>query len=97
MQEAFVDHTSEMVTCHGAVMQVAAALCELMIPYYTSKIIFAVTQQVPMATFHGYLSAYAAFAGGFALLAAGRGALFSVINNRLSRALRCVLCALAAE
>jgi hypothetical protein len=67
-----------------------ASLCELMIPYYTSKIIFAFTNKVPLQVFHQHLTAYAAFALGFAVFAAGRGALFSVINNKLSRALRCV-------
>lgn len=59
-----------------------------MIPYYTSKIIFAITKQVPQQQFHGYLTCYAAIALGFAAFAAGRGALFSVINNKLSRQLR---------
>jgi hypothetical protein len=61
-----------------------------MIPYYTSKIIFAFTNKVPLQLFHQHLTAYAAFALGFAVFAAGRGALFSVINNKLSRALRFV-------
>jgi hypothetical protein len=61
-----------------------------MIPYYTSKIIFAFTNKVPQQLFHQHLTAYAAFAFGFAVFAAGRGALFSVINNKLSRALRWV-------
>jgi hypothetical protein len=61
-----------------------------MIPYYTSKIIFAITQHVPQEVFRQHLVRYAAFALGFALFAAGRGALFSIINNKLSRALRCV-------
>lgn len=60
-----------------------------MIPYYTSKIIFAFTNKVPLEVFHQHITAYAAFALGFAVFAAGRGALFSVINNKLSRALRC--------
>lgn len=69
-------------------LQIAASLCELMIPHYTSKIIFAITKQVPMQQFKEYLAAYGAFALGFAVFAAGRGALFSVINNKLSRQLR---------
>eukprot|EP00775_Hariotina_reticulata_P011000 gene11000-11154_t len=72
----------------AALLMVVASLCELMIPYYTSKIIFAITKQVPQQQFHGYLNCYAAFALGFAAFAAGRGALFSVINNKLSRQLR---------
>lgn len=63
-------------------------MCELMIPHYTSKIIFAVTKQVPQQVFQQHLLAYSTFAFGFAVFAAGRGALFSVINNKLSQALR---------
>lgn len=69
-------------------MQITASLCELMIPHYTSKIIFAVTKQVPVEQFKQYLTLYGAFALGFAVFAAGRGAMFSVINNKLSRQLR---------
>jgi hypothetical protein len=69
-----------------------------MIPYYTSKIIFAFTNKVPQQLFHQHLTAYAAFAFGFAVFAAGRGALFSVINNKLSRALRWVCnCSMAQK
>lgn len=41
-----------------------------------------------MQQFQQYLVAYGTFALGFAVFAAGRGALFSVINNKLSRQLR---------
>jgi hypothetical protein len=85
-------HHLARAACHWrAHLQLAASLCELMIPYYTSKIIFAVTQQVPEHVFKGHLAAYGVCAFGFAAFAAGRGALFSVINNKLSRALRCVV------
>lgn len=79
---------SDVIAVYCCVLQTVASLCELMIPHYTSKIIFAFTNRIPQQQFHGYLTAYTAFALGFAVFAAGRGALFSVINNKLSRALR---------
>lgn len=65
-----------------------ASLCELIMPYFYSKIICSISQHGCQEAFKQHLTAYAAFALGFAVFAAGRGALFGVINNKLSRALR---------
>lgn len=69
-------------------LQVTASACELIMPYFYSKIICSIGQQGCQEAFKQHLMSYAAFALGFAVLAAGRGALFGVINNKLSRALR---------
>ncbi len=68
--------------------QVSAVLCELAIPQYTSRTIFAVANGVPKDVFNANLLRLAAAAVGYATFAAVRGALFSVLNNRLSLALR---------
>jgi hypothetical protein len=59
-------------------------------PYFYSKIIVSISKQGFGEAFKQNLVGYAAFALGFAVFAAGRGALFGVINNKLSRALRWV-------
>jgi hypothetical protein len=59
-------------------------------PYFYSKIIVSISKQGFGEAFKQNLVGYAAFALGFALFAAGRGALFGVINNKLSKALRWV-------
>uniref|UniRef100_A0A383WIB2 Uncharacterized protein n=1 Tax=Tetradesmus obliquus TaxID=3088 RepID=A0A383WIB2_TETOB len=87
MAGSLVSNEKRLISA-AVVLMLTASLCELMIPYYTSKIIFAFTNKVPLEVFHQHITAYAAFALGFAVFAAGRGALFSVINNKLSRALR---------
>jgi hypothetical protein len=69
--------------------QVAAALCELAIPHFTAKTLFSVTNGVAHDTFKRYVMLLGLSALGYALFAAVRGALFSVLNNRLSKALRC--------
>lgn len=68
--------------------QVAASVCELIMPYFYSKIICSISKPGFQEAFRQHLVWYAAFALGFAVFAAGRGALFGVINNKLSRALR---------
>jgi hypothetical protein len=69
-------------------LQVTASVCELIMPYFYSQIICSISKQGCQEAFRHNLVMYAAFALGFALFAAGRGALFGVINNKLSRALR---------
>lgn len=68
--------------------QVAASVCELIMPYFYSKIICSISKPGFQEAFRQHLVWYGAFALGFAVFAAGRGALFGVINNKLSRALR---------
>lgn len=72
----------------AAVFMAAGALCELAIPHFTSKTIFAVTKGAPQEVFQGHLHSLAAAAAGFALFAALRGWLFGVLNNRFVRNLR---------
>ncbi|KIZ04358.1 hypothetical protein MNEG_3599 [Monoraphidium neglectum] len=60
----------------------AGALCELAIPHFTSKTIFAVNRGAAPEVFHSHLQMLAAAAGGFAVFAALRGWLFGVLNNR---------------
>ncbi len=69
-------------------MQVLGAACELAIPHFTSKSLFSVTNGAPLEVFHSSLRMLAAAAMGYAVFAAIRGALFSILNNRLSRQLR---------
>jgi hypothetical protein len=71
-------------------VQVAASVCELVMPYFYSKIICSISKPGFQEAFRQHLVWYGAFALGFAVFAAGRGALFGVINNKLSRALRWV-------
>lgn len=59
-------------------------------PYFYSKIICSISKPGFEVAFKQNLMWYGAFALGFAVFAAGRGALFGVINNKLSRALRWV-------
>lgn len=69
-------------------VQVAASVCELIMPYFYSKILCSISKPGFQEVFHQNLMCYGAFALGFAVFAAGRGALFGVINNKLSRSLR---------
>lgn len=68
--------------------QVAASVCELIMPYFYSKIICSISKPGFQEAFRQNLVWYGAFALGFAVFAAARGALFGIINNKLSRALR---------
>lgn len=72
----------------AALFMTAGALCELAIPHFTSKAIFAVTKGAAQEAFRSHLRALAAAALGFAVFAALRGWLFGVLNNRFVRALR---------
>lgn len=74
--------------CGACDVQVAASACELVMPYYYSKILCSISKPGFQEVFKQNLVWYAAFAFGFAVFAAGRGALFGIINNKLSRALR---------
>ncbi|KAI8476904.1 MAG: hypothetical protein J3K34DRAFT_455504 [Monoraphidium minutum] len=66
----------------------AGALCELAIPHFTSKTIFAVTRGAAPEAFHRHLEMLALAALGFACFAALRGWLFGVLNNRFVQNLR---------
>ncbi|GBF91269.1 ABC transporter B family member, chloroplastic [Raphidocelis subcapitata] len=66
----------------------AGAACELAIPHFTSKTIFAVTRAAPPEAFNHHLQMLAASAAGFACFAALRGWLFGILNNRFVRNLR---------
>jgi hypothetical protein len=68
--------------------QVLAACFELAIPHFTSKAIYAVTSGTSQQQFKHYVAMLGTFALGYASCAAVRGALFSIIQNRLSRQLR---------
>jgi hypothetical protein len=57
-------------------------MCELAIPYCTSKTLFAVAKGLPPDAFRAHLEMLAAAALGFAVFAALRGWLFGVLNNR---------------
>lgn len=84
-----MEHVVNLLHMHSSSgSQVTASVCELIMPYFYSKIICSISQQGCQEAFREHLTSYAAFALGFAVLAAGRGALFGVINNKLSRALR---------
>jgi hypothetical protein len=67
---------------------VAASLFELAIPHFTSKCVFAITKGAATPEFTHYIAMLGAMSFGYAACAAARGALFSVIQNRLARQLR---------
>lgn len=66
----------------------SAAVCELAIPHFVSKTLFTVAQPSRAAEFYGFIRALVGCTVGYALSAAVRGTLFSIINNRLTQRLR---------
>jgi ABC-type multidrug transport system fused ATPase/permease subunit len=73
--------------CAAFCMLVGAA-AELAVPHYTSRALFMAASGAPRPDFIEAVRALALAAGVYVSFAAVRGALFSVLQNRLSRALR---------
>ncbi|KAG2499446.1 hypothetical protein HYH03_002393 [Edaphochlamys debaryana] len=64
---------------------VIASLCELAIPHFATKAIFAASEG---AAYKGFLSILAANVAAYGISAALRGFAFSILNNRMTRRLR---------
>ncbi|GFR44975.1 hypothetical protein Agub_g6285, partial [Astrephomene gubernaculifera] len=73
----------------ASVFMVIASLCELAIPHYATKSIFAASEG--STAFKGFLSILTCAVSAYGTAAALRGFCFSILNNRMTRRLRAEL------
>ncbi|KXZ50368.1 hypothetical protein GPECTOR_16g541 [Gonium pectorale] len=67
---------------------VVASLCELAIPHFATKSIFAASEGISSASFQGFLQILTCMVAAYGVAAALRGFCFSILNNRMTRRLR---------
>ncbi|KAG2437746.1 hypothetical protein HYH02_011122 [Chlamydomonas schloesseri] len=78
----------------ASAFMVVASLCELAIPHYATKSIFAASEGAP---YMGFLKVLTAMVAAYGISAALRGFCFSILNNRMTRRLRTELFASLAN
>ncbi|KAG2441527.1 hypothetical protein HXX76_003149 [Chlamydomonas incerta] len=69
----------------ASAFMVVASLCELAIPHFATKSIFAASEGAP---YTGFLRVLTAMVAAYGISAALRGFCFSILNNRMTRRLR---------
>jgi ABC-type multidrug transport system fused ATPase/permease subunit len=87
---------AKLMLC-AALCMLAGAAAELAVPHFTSRALFLAASGAPRPDFIEAVRSLALAASVYVSFAAVRGALFSVLQNRLSRALRTRLFAVLAR
>ncbi|GIL74248.1 hypothetical protein Vretimale_1943 [Volvox reticuliferus] len=81
----------------ASTFMVTASVCELSIPHFATKSIFAASEGTSSAAFSGFLSILTCMVMMYGVAAALRGLCFSILNNRMTRRLRTELFASLAR